>query len=114
MDLFCSGGNFGRGLKEGGAVQNCWAVDWANCTMHTYQVNLKDPDATELYNGSVNAGSTYGVSAWKGQYRPPPSRPPARGYATASPRPLISSPPRTPPQNSEAEQMLDGKREIAA
>ncbi|KAI9723628.1 MAG: hypothetical protein M1812_000928 [Candelaria pacifica] len=54
MDLYCGGGNFGRGLEEGGAVQNCWAVDWAKHAIHTYRANLRDPDATELYYGSVN------------------------------------------------------------
>jgi DNA (cytosine-5)-methyltransferase 1 len=54
MDLFCGGGNFGRGLEEGGAVQNKWAVDIGKEQIHTYRANLKNPDDTNLYLGSVN------------------------------------------------------------
>ncbi len=61
MDLFCGGGNFGRGLEEGGAVLNKWAVDWDNAAMHTYSANLSR--ITHLYNGSVN---DYLAQAMKG------------------------------------------------
>jgi len=56
MDLFCGGGNFGRGLEEGGSVLNKWAVDWDNTAMHAYSANLSEaaPGVTQLYNGSVN------------------------------------------------------------
>jgi DNA (cytosine-5)-methyltransferase 1 len=54
MDLFCGGGNFGRGLEEGGAVRNKWAVDIGKEQIHTYRANLKTPDDTKLYFGSIN------------------------------------------------------------
>ncbi|KAI9874758.1 MAG: DNA methyltransferase Dim-2 [Pleopsidium flavum] len=54
MDLFCGGGNFGRGLEEGGALLNKWAVDWNTTAMHTYKANLRETEDTRLYNGSVN------------------------------------------------------------
>lgn len=56
MDLFCGGGNFGRGLEEGGSVLNKWAVDWDNTAMHAYSANLREAESevTQLYNGSVN------------------------------------------------------------
>ncbi|KAH0562094.1 hypothetical protein GP486_003210 [Trichoglossum hirsutum] len=54
MDLFCGGGNFGRGLEEGGAVRNKWAVDIGKEQIHTYRANLKKPDDTNLYFGSIN------------------------------------------------------------
>ncbi|KAI9845394.1 MAG: DNA methyltransferase Dim-2 [Sclerophora amabilis] len=54
LDLFCGGGSFGRGLEEGGAVKNKWAVDYNREAIHTYRANLKDPDDTEIYFGSVN------------------------------------------------------------
>lgn len=54
LDIFCGGGNFGRGLEEGGAVRFDWAVDWYNEAIHTYKANLKDADTAQLFNGSVN------------------------------------------------------------
>ena len=54
LDLYCGGGNFGRGLEEGGAVKNQWAVDWYNEAIHTYKANMVDQDATKLFRGSVN------------------------------------------------------------
>ncbi|KAI9682731.1 MAG: DNA methyltransferase Dim-2 [Trizodia sp. TS-e1964] len=54
MDLFCGGGNFGRGLEEGGAIHNKWAVDFFQPAIHTYRANLKDPEGTNLFYGSVN------------------------------------------------------------
>jgi DNA (cytosine-5)-methyltransferase 1 len=54
MDLYCGGGNFGRGIEEGGAVHHEWAVDIYNAAIHTYLANLEDPDATKMFFGSVN------------------------------------------------------------
>ncbi|KAI9779571.1 MAG: DNA methyltransferase Dim-2 [Peltula sp. TS41687] len=54
MDLYCGGGNFGRGLEEGGAIHNKWAVDYDRDAIHTYKANLKDTEGTSLYFGSVN------------------------------------------------------------
>ncbi len=54
MDLYCGGGNFGRGLEEGGAVHNEWAVDINKNAIHTYAANLKDPKSTKLFYGSVD------------------------------------------------------------
>lgn len=34
MDLYCGGGNFGRGLEEGGALFNEWAVDINRDAIH--------------------------------------------------------------------------------
>lgn len=54
LDLYCGGGNFGRGLEEGGAVHNEWAVDLNPRAIHTYWANLKSPKDTKLFFGSVN------------------------------------------------------------
>jgi DNA (cytosine-5)-methyltransferase 1 len=54
MDLYCGGGNFGRGIEEGGAVHNEWAVDLNKNAIHTYSANLKDPAGTKLFYGSVD------------------------------------------------------------
>ncbi|KXJ90760.1 hypothetical protein Micbo1qcDRAFT_148776 [Microdochium bolleyi] len=39
LDLFCGGGNFGRGLEEGGAVEMQWANDLSQEAIHTYMAN---------------------------------------------------------------------------
>ncbi|ESZ94088.1 hypothetical protein SBOR_5508 [Sclerotinia borealis F-4128] len=54
LDLFCGGGNFGRGLEESGALHNQWAVDLFSAAVQTYSANLKDPDKTDIFFGSVN------------------------------------------------------------
>ena len=54
LDLYCGGGNFGRGLEEGGALHNVVAVDILKTAIHTYFANLKDPEGTKLFFGSVN------------------------------------------------------------
>lgn len=54
LDIFCGGGNLGRGLEEGGAVKFEWAVDYFTEAIHTYRANLENPDDTQFYNGSVN------------------------------------------------------------
>ncbi|KAH8661624.1 hypothetical protein BGZ60DRAFT_530574 [Tricladium varicosporioides] len=54
LDLYCGGGNFGRGIEEGGAVHNEVAVDCYNAAIHTYNANQKTPGSTKLFYGSVN------------------------------------------------------------
>ena len=54
LDIFCGGGNLGRGLEEGGAVEFKWAVDYFKEAIHTYKANAKQP-STQYFYGSVNA-----------------------------------------------------------
>ena len=54
LDLFSGGGNFGRGLEEGGALQMEWALDWNKWAIHSYRANLQDPDRVKLFYGSAN------------------------------------------------------------
>jgi DNA (cytosine-5)-methyltransferase 1 len=54
LDLFSGGGNFGRGLEEGGAVQMRYAVDWNTEALHSYRANTSDPDDVHYFLGSVN------------------------------------------------------------
>lgn len=91
MDLFCGGGNFGRGLEEGGAVLNKWAVDWNACAMHTYKANLRDTEDTQLYNGSVNdylaqamTGSSANEIAKVGEVDFISAGSPCQGYSAAN------------------------------
>jgi len=54
LDLFCGGGNFGRGLEEGGAVKMRYAVDWNTEALHSYRANTAYPNEAEYFLGSVN------------------------------------------------------------
>ena len=54
MDLYCGGGNFGRGLEEGGAIENRYAVDLDKAAIHTYHANLLPNSKTKLFFGSVD------------------------------------------------------------
>lgn len=65
LDLFCGGGNFGRGLEEGGAVDMKWAVDIESAPLHSYRANLKNIDSTAMYLGSIN---NYLKDAIRGNY----------------------------------------------
>jgi DNA (cytosine-5)-methyltransferase 1 len=66
MGIFCGGGNFDRGLEDGGAVEFRYAVDWASRAIHSYRANVHDPENVKFFLGSVNdylaqaiAGSRY-------------------------------------------------------
>ena len=54
LDLFSGGGNFGRGLEEGGAVRMRYAVDWNTEALHSYRANTSNPDDVQYFLGSVN------------------------------------------------------------
>ncbi|KAK3709022.1 hypothetical protein LTR37_011186 [Vermiconidia calcicola] len=54
MGIFCGGGNFDRGLEDGGAVEFRYAVDWAERAIYSYRANADNPDATHFFWGSVN------------------------------------------------------------
>ena len=53
MGIFGGGGNFDRGLAEGGAVKFKYAVDWAKHALHSYKANVEDSDVQYIL-GSVN------------------------------------------------------------
>ncbi|KAH8668862.1 S-adenosyl-L-methionine-dependent methyltransferase [Xylariales sp. PMI_506] len=53
LDLFCGGGNFGRGIEDGGAVEMRWANDIAFNAVHTYMANTQ-PNKCTPYLGSVD------------------------------------------------------------
>ncbi|KAI0023388.1 S-adenosyl-L-methionine-dependent methyltransferase [Xylariomycetidae sp. FL0641] len=53
LDLFCGGGNFGRGLEDGGAVEMRWANDiWGNA-IHSYMANC-EPGSCKPFLGSCD------------------------------------------------------------
>ncbi|EFY92492.1 putative DNA cytosine methyltransferase [Metarhizium acridum CQMa 102] len=54
LDLFCGGGNFGRGLEEGGAVRMSWANDCNARAIHTYMANCSHPNLLSPYLGSID------------------------------------------------------------
>ncbi|KAL8658922.1 MAG: hypothetical protein Q9226_000713 [Calogaya cf. arnoldii] len=91
LDIFCGGGNLGRGLEESQAVKNEWAVDYFNEAIHTYHTNMQHP--AQLYNGSVNdylfqainaRGS--GKIAQKGQVEFIAAGSPCQGFSVANHR----------------------------
>ncbi|KAG8529391.1 uncharacterized protein KY384_006027 [Bacidia gigantensis] len=53
LDVFCGGGNFGRGIEEAGVAKCEWAVDHCSEAINTYKANMFDPN-TKLFHGSVN------------------------------------------------------------
>ena len=92
LDLYCGGGNFGRGLEEGGAVKNQWAVDWDNEAIHTYKANMADRDAIKLFRGSVNdyltqamQGKGRGIVAQLGEVEFISAGSPCPGFTTSNP-----------------------------
>lgn len=54
LDLFCGGGNFGRGLEDGGAIEMKWANDYATKALHTYMANVATPDSVHPFLGSID------------------------------------------------------------
>ena len=92
LDLYCGGGNYGRGLEEGGAVKNLWAVDWDNEAIHTYKANLVAQDATKLFRGSVNdyltqamQGKGRGIIAQLGEVEFISAGSPCPGFSSSNP-----------------------------
>lgn len=92
LDLYCGGGNFGRGLEEGGAVKNQWAVDWCSEAIHTYKANMVDQDAIKLFRGSVNdfltqamQGKGRGIVAQLGEVEFISAGSPCPGFSNSNP-----------------------------
>lgn len=90
MDLFCGGGNFGRGIEEGGAVINRWAVDLFTPALCTYAANNKH-DAN-FYLGSVNNFLKNAIEENFSDLVPPPGQvdfisagSPCQGFSNANP-----------------------------
>ena len=54
LDLFCGGGNFGRGLEDGGGIEMKWVNDFDSKAIHTYMANVPDPEAVSPFLGSVD------------------------------------------------------------
>jgi DNA (cytosine-5)-methyltransferase 1 len=52
LDLFCGGGNFGRGLEDGGGIQMKWANDYATRAIHTYMANVSED--VDPFLGSID------------------------------------------------------------
>ena len=92
LDIFCGGGNFARGVEEGGAVDFEWAVDYCSEAIHTYKANLDEGKTTKLFRGSVNhylsqaiAGSGVGLVAQQGEVDMLISGSPCQGFSAMNP-----------------------------
>ncbi|VUC25411.1 unnamed protein product [Clonostachys rosea] len=54
LDLFCGGGNFGRGLEEAGCIKMLWANDYVSNAIHTYMANVEMPEEVHPFLGSID------------------------------------------------------------
>ncbi|KAK6953549.1 hypothetical protein Daesc_005854 [Daldinia eschscholtzii] len=54
LDLFCGGGNLGRGLEDGGAIQMRWINDIWSEAIHTYMANCEPDKDITPFLGSVD------------------------------------------------------------
>jgi DNA (cytosine-5)-methyltransferase 1 len=54
LDLFCGGGNFGRGLEDGGGIKMHWANDYDCKAIHTYMANMEQPGSVSPFFGSID------------------------------------------------------------
>lgn len=64
MDLYCGGGNFGRGLEEGGVVEMRWANDIWDKAIHTYMANTPEPEKLKPFLGSVDDLLRLALEVW--------------------------------------------------
>ncbi|KAK6842783.1 DNA (cytosine-5)-methyltransferase PliMCI [Apiospora arundinis] len=68
LDLFCGGGNFGRGLEDGDGIEMKWANDLAPLAIHTYMANAKH--GCRHYLGSVDDLLHGAITGAKGAPQP--------------------------------------------
>ncbi|KAI1807426.1 S-adenosyl-L-methionine-dependent methyltransferase [Daldinia bambusicola] len=54
LDLFCGGGNFGRGLEDGGGIEMRWINDIWSEAIHTYMANCEPDTCITPFLGSVD------------------------------------------------------------
>ncbi|KAL2752124.1 hypothetical protein ACRALDRAFT_2044953 [Sodiomyces alcalophilus JCM 7366] len=54
FDLFCGGGNFGRGLEESGVIEMKWANDISIRAIHTYMANVDADNQVHPFAGSID------------------------------------------------------------
>lgn len=54
LDLFCGGGNLGRGLEDGGGIRMKWANDYVDKAIHTYMANVDDPNEVHPFLDSID------------------------------------------------------------
>ena len=91
LDIFCGGGNLGRGLEEGGAVKFNHAVDYFSEAIHTYKANVNPKDQMCFYRGSVDdylrqaiRGKRIGSVAQKGDVDFISAGSPCQGFSNAN------------------------------
>jgi len=54
LSLFSGGGNFDRGIEEGGAVHTTHVVEWNAIAINTFAANVRDGAKIGFFNGSVD------------------------------------------------------------
>lgn len=68
LDAFDGGGNFGRGLEEGGAVEFLYAIDWERNAVLTYKANQSNRHPCWVHWGSVNDYLQMVLRGYKGYH----------------------------------------------
>ncbi|KAI1187529.1 S-adenosyl-L-methionine-dependent methyltransferase [Nemania serpens] len=71
LDLFCGGGNLGRGIEEGGAVSMKWANDIWDGAIHSYMANT-EPGQCTPFLGSIDDLLSHALEGSGGQGVPTP------------------------------------------
>jgi DNA (cytosine-5)-methyltransferase 1 len=54
MGIFCGGGNFDRGLADGGGVDFGFAIDYAKAAIYSYKANVEQSENVKCIHGSVD------------------------------------------------------------
>jgi DNA (cytosine-5)-methyltransferase 1 len=70
LSLFSGGGNFDRGLEEGGAINTNWVVEWDTNAVHTFLANLKNPEKTQIFHGSVDDALAQAINGHDSKFVP--------------------------------------------
>lgn len=69
LDLFCGGGNFGRGIEDGGGIAMKWANDISPNAIHSYMANCEAYSCTPFL-GSVDVLLERALTGYEGVPRP--------------------------------------------
>ena len=70
LSLFSGGGNFDRGLEEGGAVETKWVIEWDIHAIHSYRANLEDPSRIKFYHRLVDNGLAQAIAGKESKHLP--------------------------------------------
>lgn len=84
LSLFSGGGNFDRGIQEGGAFRTICAVEWEKAATNTFEANAPEP--VNIFHGSVDVLLKHAIKGlqnapWIGQIFGLIAGSPCQGYS---------------------------------